>query len=193
MSDPMRLPDDVLWQGDGHLSSTALSVVADGETSLLSPDALAHLEACADCTTRLGEGALLSVSTGKALAAVAREAVDLAAAPRVTPISSRPPARRPMPLLAMAAALLVALAAALYPGAASPGLGADQLAHSATRGLPIAAKAAVSLGRAAEPWLLQGWLPWAATALMLVAGLLVARAGTMRLRSGQTPSPERSS
>lgn len=182
--DPMRLPEDVLWQGDGHLSSTALSVVADGETSLLSPRALDHLESCEDCTTRLGEGALLSVSTGKALAAVARQALAeqaQAQSPAATPKApSAAPRRRPIPFLAIAAALLVAALAALPKLASAPDEAAATL-RIAQRGLPAAAKSAVALGREAEPWLALSWVPWAAAALLVIAGVVIARASTDRI------------
>jgi hypothetical protein len=49
------------WTHDHHLSERALSALADGEAGLVSPDAIAHSERCAECAqaiSLLAEGTL---------------------------------------------------------------------------------------------------------------------------------------
>jgi hypothetical protein len=96
-----KLPAELLFAPDGHLTDIALTCVADGEVALLPQPALDHLDACAPCGQRLGEAALRAVIVGEALRA--RPAVVVAPAP-VTPR-----ARRPLPIAALGAALFISM------------------------------------------------------------------------------------
>jgi hypothetical protein len=115
------LPDELLFEPDGHLTETALTVIADGELDLVSPTALGHLDGCDACSHRLGEAALLSVAASEALvltmgpqAAPNPRPAEPAVAARA-PIVAGPAAitvgavkvRRPLPVWAIAAALVV--------------------------------------------------------------------------------------
>jgi hypothetical protein len=62
-----KLPTNLVWQGDGHLSEVALVALADGQ-DILPSEAQAHVDGCEACTLRLGEAALLSAGIGMALA-----------------------------------------------------------------------------------------------------------------------------
>jgi hypothetical protein len=66
-----KLPREIVWEAE-HLSEIALTAVADGEGALLGEEqrarAEAHLDACGECSARLGDLALLSLRTGEALA-----------------------------------------------------------------------------------------------------------------------------
>ena len=69
-----KLPSDLVWQEDGHLSDIVLSSVADGETNIVPREAHSHLEQCEHCGIRFGAEALLSMHAGELLAEVARVA-----------------------------------------------------------------------------------------------------------------------
>ncbi len=68
MSD--ELAEDLLWQPDGHLTDVALTALADGESTLLSPAAALHAEECEACARRLGDAALFSTLLTEELAPV---------------------------------------------------------------------------------------------------------------------------
>jgi len=122
------LPEELLLQPDGHLTETALTCVADGELDLLPAIALAHLDECDHCSHRLGEAALLSLAAGEALQAARAPALALVPVPATpAPVAAapvptlrrsswgtppNPRARRPLPVLAIAAALILALVSA---------------------------------------------------------------------------------
>jgi hypothetical protein len=125
MSNPsFLLPDDLAFDENGHASDVALSALADGQLEILGANLHTHVEGCGACTARLGQSALLSAHVGDALFAWGRErpqtptAAALAsrdevlalnalnALPRAIPPS---PVRRPLPFLAIAAALVVAI------------------------------------------------------------------------------------
>ena len=174
------LPDELLFEADGHLTETALTCIADGELQLVAARAVAHLDGCDGCSTRLGEAALLSIGAGEALGSRARVAPALvgARAPAsATAPQSAPKARRPVPVAAIAAALFLAAVTA------SPALIETQGGvASALRAVPFLVRVGAAFLRA--PWG-QGAVALfvkCASALVLVAvGLQVART---RSRSG---------
>jgi hypothetical protein len=115
------LPREVTFEPDGHLAEAALTCIADGEVDLVPAAALAHLDTCDHCTRLLGEAALLSVSAEEALATLPEMSVAVAPAPVPAPVQVQPApsealaprrARRPFPVAAIAAALLIALVTA---------------------------------------------------------------------------------
>ena len=114
------LPNELLWnedasvQGEGpnlHASDVALAAVADGEIALVPPALMAHVEACAACTHRLGEAALFSAGLGDTIQAMGP--LTRLVPVRVSPHSSASPAsarrRAPLPLPMMAAAMVIAV------------------------------------------------------------------------------------
>lgn len=62
----------LVWEPEGHLSELALSVLVDGEATLLPADAPPHAQVCADCARRLGALAQLSLEIDSALAPAPR-------------------------------------------------------------------------------------------------------------------------
>jgi hypothetical protein len=80
MDDLDKLPSDLVWQQDGHLSDIVLSSVADGETDIVPLEALSHLEHCEQCSTRFGAEALLSMHASELLAEVSRASAHAPAA-----------------------------------------------------------------------------------------------------------------
>lgn len=129
-----ELPESLCFEADGHVTDVVLTCLADGEAAILPAKAAAHVEACEGCTQRLGVEALLAVNATDALLAAsaapaplrivaplpAAMAMSMAIAPlRDAAVSSLPAPiarkRRPLPLGALAAALVVAVLGAL-PG-----------------------------------------------------------------------------
>jgi hypothetical protein len=63
----MMLPQDLLWDGSGHVHEVALTALADGQDALVPADVHAHVVACEACTAKLAEATLLSLETAEAL------------------------------------------------------------------------------------------------------------------------------
>ncbi len=64
------LPEDLVFQPDGHLTEVALTCAADGQLDILGAlqqRAHDHLDDCERCAHLLGEAALLSVHAGESL------------------------------------------------------------------------------------------------------------------------------
>jgi hypothetical protein len=102
------LPEELVWAEGGHASDIALSTLADGQAAILPDGVLRHVHACASCTQHLGHAALLSLH-------VARELDTLAEHERALVT-----ARRPLPRMAIALGLAVAVLA-LVPSAGDLG------------------------------------------------------------------------
>lgn len=117
------LPEDLVFQPDGHLTEVALTCAADGQLDILGAlqqRAHDHLDDCERCAHLLGEAALLSVHAGESL----RERplampLEMLAPARPAPVAVLPGVgvavasgvrrRRPFPLAAIAAALVLAV------------------------------------------------------------------------------------
>jgi hypothetical protein len=95
------LPDELVWADGGHASDIALSTLADGQSAILPSLVVQHVQGCAACSQHLGHAALLSLHVAKEIGVLA--AHDRAEAT----------ARRPLPRLAIALGLAVALLALL--------------------------------------------------------------------------------
>jgi len=212
MDDKDRLPDDLLFEADGHVTEVALACLADGEIALLDAEAVAHVDRCDTCTARLGASALRSLVATEALSAVGAAASSEARALVVTsptalsrPASSRPASsrpstmgaspvhpgglasepwtprlgrsRRPLPVLAIAAALVLATAAG------APGF--FETAAALPRQLPsvqILVRVFVVLARSTPEGLFPAavLLRWASAAVLIVVGSVVALSMTRR-------------
>ncbi|MFO0762903.1 MAG: hypothetical protein U0359_41085 [Byssovorax sp.] len=198
--DPEKLPDDLVFEPDGHLSEVGLTCLADGEVTILPAAALAHAEGCDQCTARLGSVALLSLGVGEALraedvaaeiAAVTAIAAKQAAAVKVERRESPAPAaakvtpiargRRPLPRAAIVAALLVA---AVGSAPAWLGLMAEwkSVVSGSTHAISVLAKmAAMTLRSAPGSFGVRAIaLRWAAAALLIVIGAVMAKVMTRR-------------
>jgi hypothetical protein len=112
------LPPDLIFEPDGHVTDVCVTCVADGEIALVPQAALDHLDACDTCGERLGRAALLSVGAAEALRDLPAQALVEPAVAVVAPVVAAELAqpapvsprklRRPLPIAAIAAALLVA-------------------------------------------------------------------------------------
>jgi hypothetical protein len=63
------LENEIVWDESGHLSEVAKSALADGQESILPPEALSHFARCQPCVQSVGEEALLSAQLSAALGA----------------------------------------------------------------------------------------------------------------------------
>jgi hypothetical protein len=50
-----NLRDELAWTSDGHLSELALSILTDGEASLLPAEASVHSETCGQCAEQIAQ------------------------------------------------------------------------------------------------------------------------------------------
>jgi len=176
------LTPDLIFEPDGHVSDLCVTCVADGELALVLQPALDHLDACDACCARLGDAALLSVAAGEALAqlpavAVAQVASPAAIAPETLAPVSPQRARRPMPIAAIAAALVIATLSAWPTLSELPSLAAAAVGWIPTL-LRVARSVLLSGPSVLGPWALA--LKGASALLFLLAGLQVARISERR-------------
>ncbi|MRG92293.1 hypothetical protein [Polyangium spumosum] len=172
MDDLDKLPPDLAFQHDGHVTDVVLSSVADGEAGIVPADALSHLDGCDHCAERLGAEALLSVHAGELLAELAEPSfapvrvAEKAAAK--APASVRGLAT--LPKRAVLGALLLAALGAL------PAI-LDQIAHVPTL-VGTIGHAMLMLGRSAAVVSKSEMFPalaFAASAVLMISGLVVSR------------------
>lgn len=194
MDNQQQLSADLLFEADGHVSEVVLACLADGEIGLVPDPAAAHVDACDTCTARLGAAALRSIEAGEALQEMGamRASTELSAteahlvalplptaAPSqdVTPPGSSRRARRPLPVAAIAAALLVAIVAGapgfLDTAATLPGL---------LRSVPVLVRVVIGILRGAPEGLLTValLLKWVSAVILIIAGFVVARTMTQK-------------
>lgn len=98
---PELLPDELWWtspnESGRHASDVVLTALADGQLAIVPDVVKSHVEGCGQCTAHLGNAVLLSMYTARELEAVKKSAADVQLA------------RRPLPRLAIALGLTVAL------------------------------------------------------------------------------------
>ena len=141
------LPDEVLWAEGGHASDVVLTAIADGQASIVPSTVLTHVDRCTTCTTHLGNAALLSLHTAR----------DLAALVKV----KKAEARRPVPKLAVALGLTVAVVGLVPSLADSRHL---DLHLFLTHDVPLVWRGLSTLGQRLAP-------PGSSTSLFLTYGL----------------------
>lgn len=168
-----RLPHELSFQADGHVTDLVLDSLADGETAIVPADAHAHLSGCGACTERLGAAALLSWRASERLVAAHRHVLP---APVAVPIAQDKPSRA-LPVRALVAAFGLAALGAL-PMVLDGASRISGLVRVLPRLLPIAQRTAVTLVHAlADSYAgLSTWVLWTSAGLLLVAGMAVARA-----------------
>lgn len=174
-----KLPESECFDEGGHVTDVVLTCLADGESAILPASAEAHLDACDGCTARLGVSALLSVNASDALLAGADRAPFrvVAATPAFAAPSSR--RRRPLPVGAIAAALVVAAMGAL-PGLTGTLRTVRSVIPDYFHALPIWSHAIEAVLRSMMQSRSTTFLRWIIAAAFIGAGTLVARATTRR-------------
>lgn len=166
---PEILAPDVAWEPSGHLSEVALSVAADGEYTLLDTAMHEHLASCEACAAHLGVVALRSADVAEVFAVApgraAKQQAEVAAREQPAIASAQRPR---VPLLAIAAALVIAVVGALPSIFTVP----EQVAH----GWSLLQKVAPSMLRLTLLAVHRAWsgggAPWVATMWALAAALV---------------------
>jgi hypothetical protein len=169
-----KLPPDLAWQRDGHVTDIVVASVADGEAGIVPEDALSHLEHCEHCTSRLGAEALLSAHAGELLQDLASPAV--VRAPAKAPVNANGKA---LPKGAVIGAFLIAA------------VGATPAIFDSVARLPALlralGRAIVLLAHSTELVVKSDMgttLAWAASLVLLVSGLVVSRLSRVRRSNG---------
>lgn len=146
---------------DGHLPTAALDALADGEDGLVTERGIAHLDDCDECLGRLGDAAALSERATATIDDLAK-----VYSPQVAP--------RPLPVAALIVALGVAVLAAI-PGLRQATADMPDVSWLAHKGVPILARAMVSVAQALENVWGNPWVPLMTTMVFLLMGVAVAR------------------
>jgi hypothetical protein len=163
MSRDDKLPRELVWDG-AHVSELGLMAIADGETALVDPAAVAHVDGCEWCAGKLGRAALLSEAVGHAVGQV-----------RPASVSSRPPARvMPKPWRALGVGTAVAVLAGL-PAMAHLGALVDYVALFFTRGVPVLARGGLALATSEAVTSALPVATLASSALLVAMGWMIAR------------------
>ena len=179
-----QLPDSECFDESGHVTDVVLTCLADGESAILPTAAESHVDACDACTARLGVSALLSLNASSALLASTEARAPLQivvatpalAAPSFAPSSRR---RRPLPMGAIAAALLVAAIGAL-PGLMDTLRTLRTVVPDYVHALPIWSHAIEAVLRSMMTSRSTTLLRWIIAAAFIGVGTLLARAMTRR-------------
>jgi hypothetical protein len=152
------LPDDLVWNETGHLSEIVQTAIADGEASIVPPNAMAHLRTCEACLFAVGGAAMLSARVSGWFG----ESAQAVVAPRKEVA---------IPWLAIAAALVVAFVGAL-PAIIRAPLWLLTAARVAKEAIPSLVRAGLTIlhDSAMAPA-----LSYASAALLLCVGVAVAR------------------
>jgi len=183
MDDLDKLPPDLVWQQDGHLSDIVLSSIGDGQASIVPLEAFTHLEHCDDCTTRFGAEALLSKHAGELLAEVSRAVKAAPPVVAVRPIRVGPAgglANLPKP--AFFGALFIAAMGAMPAFYGHGHLRIAQITEIVGRSIVMLARGMVLIARSGSFTA----LAWASAMILLVLGLVVSRISRPGLVNGLT-------
>lgn len=180
MDDLDKLPPDLVWQQDGHLSDIVLSSIADGEAAIVPHEACTHLEQCEDCTTRFGAEALLSMHAGELMAEVARAAdMPMVLAPRpVRDLTLDGWAK--LPKRAFYGALFVAAMGAMPAILSQWPVRVAHILEVFARSIVMLARGSVLLVRSGSFTVLL----WVSAMTFLALGLVVSRLARPRLENG---------
>jgi|GEM_PF-1762821 len=194
-----KLPPELTWETDGHLTEVALTMLADGEAALIDEGAAPHVAGCEACSARLGAAALMALRVGEELPAMAARAQleEQAAALEVARAANDAPARgtemalarpapmvtgvRALPLRAIAAALVIAAVGSL-PSLVVGTHKLPELLMTVFRGLVMIGRtvAGVAQGSARDALLVAPALSWLSAVLLVFSGLAVARVMSRR-------------
>jgi hypothetical protein len=194
-----KLPPELTWETDGHLTEVALTMLADGEAALIDEGAAPHVAGCEACSARLGAAALMALRVGEELPAMAARAQleEQAAALEVARAANDAPAKgtemalarpapmvtgvRALPLRAIAAALVIAAVGSL-PSLVVGTHKLPELLMTVFRGLVMIGRtvAGVAQGSARDALLVAPALSWLSAVLLVFSGLAVARVMSRR-------------
>lgn len=168
-----KLPDELVWDQEGHLSEIALTSIADGQEAILPEAAGAHFASCSACMQSMGSAALLSTRVAGLIAATSTTASAAQATDYVPAF--------PIPVSAIAAAVLLAAVGAL-PSITDLPMWISEASFLFTRTIPLFFRSGIALVRSSGS--LSPAVSYACAALLLMAGFAVTRAVPRSLPSG---------
>lgn len=171
MDDLDKLPSDLVWQQDGHLSDIVLSTVADGEQGIVPLEALSHLEHCDHCNTRFGAEALLSMHAGELLTSLEPSAhVSAAQKPRAIKVAVHGGLTN-LPKRAVFGSLVLAAMGAIPAILAGGHMRIAEITETFARSILMLSRGAVLVAKSDSFTA----LVWASAMVLLVLGLVVSR------------------
>lgn len=174
MDDLDKLPPDLTWQTDGHLTDVVLASVADGEAGIVEKSALSHLDHCDHCATRLGAEALLSAHAGEILMGLTEpmpaKAVAKVKVEKKSEKASETNGRPALPKGALAGALVVAAVGAT-PSFIDMAPRLPGLLRDVGRGVVLLVRGADLVVRSDAGTT----LAWVSSLFLLISGLVVSR------------------
>ena len=170
MDDLDKLPSDLVWEQDGHLSDIVLSTLADGQALIVPLEAQSHLEQCEHCTTRFGAEAILSMHAGELLTELGKSPKAPASVkPRVAEVL---PEKRmsALPRRAVWAALILAACGAM-PALVAGGMRLTSVLGTIGRSILMLSRGVVLVAKSDTftP------LMFLAAMVLLISGLVVSR------------------
>jgi hypothetical protein len=180
MDDLDKLPSDLVWQQDGHLSDIVLSSVADGEMNIVPLEALSHLEHCDQCSTRFGAEALLSMHASELLGEVSRAAHAPAALPSRAARVAVEGGLSHLPKRAVFGALALAAMGAMPALIAGGHLRIAEITGWLGRSILMLSRSMVLVAKSDSFTA----LIWASSMVLLILGLVVSRMARPRSVSG---------
>jgi hypothetical protein len=160
-----RLPAELLWQDDGHVTDVVVDSLADGQEALVPRVARDHVDACDGCAGRLGEAVLLSLRVQEHMSAALLPVGGTVAAARTS---------WPMPVTAIAVALLAALIATLPDLLEAPARFAGA-ATTLLRVAPDLVRAMLTVARGLGQGAQLSFVSTAGVLVLLAVGTAVAR------------------
>ena len=165
------LPDELVFEDDGHLGEVALSALADGEFGILPESASVHLGECDACTQKMGALAMLAEELGHGIKLVVAAKAKAVARPAYA-----------LPFPALAAAAVIALAGTLPKLLGLPAMFV-QMYGAGMRSVPVVTRVGMSVAQRGTVGPYAVALMMMSTLVLIMAGLLVARSRPRTLRA----------
>ncbi len=182
MDDLDKLPPDLTFEPDGHVTDIVLAAIADGEAGIVETSALSHVDECDHCTTRLGAEALLSAHAGELMAGLAEPLLVKSSAKELEitqPALSKNPGRPALPRGAIAGAIGIAIIGAA-PSLIGHVLRLPETLRETSRAFVLVIHG-VNLVVHSDAGTT---LAWVSSVLLLISGLAVSRLSRPRSSNG---------
>lgn len=165
-----KLPSDIVWEQDGHLTDIVLSTLSDGQEQIVPTEAIEHLEHCEHCTTRYGAEALLSLHASELIEQVSKVPV---VAPVAQPVVTRVlPEKRisALPRWAIFATMFLAAGGAI-PALLASSIRLASVGAAIGRSILLLSRGAVLIAKS------ETFTPllWLSAVVLLISGLAVSR------------------
>ncbi len=165
MRDQESLPEDLLWQQDGHVSDVVLDTLADEQDEIVPVLARDHVSGCDVCTQRLGDAVVLALGVDDALKPMVESAATAAQTKSW-----------PLPIPAMLAAVILAVLGTI-PALKDLSFRLTELFYDIVGIIPNITRAAVLISRngMGELGTQLAMLSLFSVAILLCSGFVIAR------------------